>query len=385
MAGRIYKYLEQKHSYELQVIGLTVSGKVLDEMEIPYRRISDYLDLFEDKETIKELGEELCEKSYDPKSKVPYHDMAVYLGMSFLDLIRQCGSKEKAKEIFESEGRSVFNPVFCMKRILEHIKPDLLVITCVVRMERAAAIAANQLCIPVVRIADLPIVEPMDFDCDLCVMNEYAKRYTLENHLLAEKKIHVTGQPVFADTGYLEPSVNQDFEETFKSWEYKHIITYLDAPLDLDSELIKSELERISHQNPDNLYIIKLHPNQFEDERWIGNNLCIIKECNTRVLLNRSDVVITRHSTAGIEAALFGKPLIVVFISGSETFDYSKFDIAVKIKKITELEEMITRCLDSHSVVNRTLQRGRTLFHHDGNALENIELVIRGAVKNSPG
>ncbi len=365
--------------YEVQILALTVAFKVFDSENIPYKKLNDYMYLFSDvKEEVLAYGDELAKETFNPKSGMSYEESQIYLGLSFWNLVKTSDSKAEAKRVFRENGRKVFNPVYVMKRILKEEKPDLLVVTCDVRMERAAGIAANELGIPVLRIHDLIEIYTMSYKACVCVMNEYVKNYLIRNRLCESKDVKVTGQPVFEKNIEINEKYVKEMNKEFGFDGYQKIFLYLEAPQDPDSDIIENEFKRMSENHLENLYIIKLHPNQdFVKEEQKSENYKKIRDIELKYLIHAADVVITRDSTGGIEAALMGKPLVIISLSRPFVLDYSKYGVAVKAGNVEEMERLMAECCDKESEIYKEIQKGQKLFQNKPHAVENILNKIR--------
>ena len=192
----IVKYLAPvlAEEFEIEILALTMAPQVFDRMGVKYKRTLDYLSLFtEEKEKICEYGKRLAEKEYNPESGIQYEECVSYLGFGFWDLVHTLDSEKEAYARFEEKGRKAFCPINVMKRILEFERPNMVIVTCDVRMEKAAGIAANIMEIPVLNVHYLPELAPLPYEADVCVMNEYARKYISDHNIVPEKRVHVTG------------------------------------------------------------------------------------------------------------------------------------------------------------------------------------------------
>ena len=263
-----------------------------------------------------------------------------------------------------------------MEAILQEEKPDIVILTSNVRYERATGLAANNLGIPVLHIHDLPEMSALAYKADICVMNEYAREYVLSNNLFSLEQVHVTGQPVFEDNITVDMEMVEKVRSELRVKDYKSIVTYLEQPLNEDTEAIEAFLQKQAKEHPENLYIAKLHPNQDFEEMDVGiSNYLKTKNIDLKSILFLSTVAITKDSNSGLEAALMGRNLIVVGIKEVLRLDFSKFGIAIKVSSIDNLEcalqDLVTKKDD-----NKLLE-ARKKFRNKENATANILSVIR--------
>ncbi len=374
----IYRQLEQADGLMPTILALTASVKIYDREQIPYKTYCDYLPVLKAGKEIAKLGEYLAATGYDEKSGIPKEQIAAYLGVGYYDGLVDCGmDEEKMKQRYLEEGRKVFCPVHAMKEILEYERPSVVVLTSGVRSEKAAGIAANKLGIPVVRIVDHLTLAPLPYKAVLCVMNETVKEALEKQEWAGDTKIFVTGQPVFEDDLRLDPGKLRETEKKFRRDQYKNVIIYLEQPDYEDQQLLEPEFMNLAKKNKDNLYIIKLHPNQsWPNMEARPENVIVEREYELKYLLAMSDAAITGFSTSGMEAAFLGKPLIVTELFHTLVLDYSDYGIAVKITRAEELEKTLSECLDGDSEASKRLAEGRRKFQNRKNAAENVVRVI---------
>lgn len=382
IASLVYKKLEKNFNYKLQVLALTVAGAVFKRNGIPYINLSEYLTLFHDKDLIIKYGEKLAEKHFNPNSGCSYEDTVAYFGFGYRELVEQYGAEE-AEYIFADNGRTAFCPVSVMKTIIEYEKPDALVITCGVRSEKAAGLAANSLGIPVIRIADLPTFEENGCECVTCVMNEYAKKYAINNLNLNPKSVIITGQPVFENNLKVDSESIDKVYHQIKGNKFHKFILYLSQPGLVESDQIEKKILEISDRHQDWIFVIKLHPNQDLDENiYVTENVYKTKDIDLKALLYLCDVAITKDSTTGLEAVLIGKPLINILLSETR-LDYSEYGISVKITDLEDLDKIICECVGSDSMTLKRLKNGQKNMRNHKNAAANIADVIRNEmIKN---
>lgn len=375
----LYKKMNIQHKFDIQILALTIAAKTLQQEQIPCKQISDYMFLFEkEKSEIKNFGELLAKEEFNPESGIEYEDNKAYLGLNFWDLINEYGGFIEAMSVYKKKGRQFFNPIKTVERILQYELPDIVVVTCGVRMEKAAAISAKKLNIPVLRICDLP--EGDGFFCDsyVAVMNQYGKEYIKNHTKIKEENIYVTGQPIFEANQILDLVKKKDLEEYLKRKNYDHIILLLlQSGMEMDELILK--YKNIAEKHQQDLFLIKLHPGQSESTLPIktNKNIQIIGDIEVKYPICISDVVITYNSTAGLEAALMDKELIVVNTTKIPYItDFSEYGIAVKVNDLDKLEDMIYKiCLKDNPVIGKIRQTRRT-YDMPKNATENIVDLI---------
>ena len=378
-------YPELKNRFDVEILALTLADDVYTKANIPHKTIKDYLSTFteEDQENILDHGQELAKTEYNPQSSMQYEDCVVYLGMGMVDLIRQLQSFEKAEAEFKEKGRKAFCPFNVAKHILQHVQPNIVVVSVNVRFEAAVGIAANELNIPVLFIQDIPDVYMLPFRADVCVMNDYTKQiYTKANQKNVEN-IFVTGQPVFDQIFNIKDSDIAAVQQYFKLDSTTKLIVYLEQPGLNYTKDVENFLKQEAKLRPNNVYVIKLHPNMLLDDEVLSTtgNCIKIRDINLLALLANTDIVITQDSTAGLEAALLGIDMIVTdFDSEFASLDFASLGLALRAKSLTELADCLKNLL-SNSDENHQLNESRQSFKSYPNAAVNISNVIKRIVE----
>lgn len=374
-----------KKSFDVEILALTLADDIYNNAAIPHNTIKDYLHIFSEveQEKITEYGKKLAEVEYNPNSSMHYEDCVSYLGMGMIDLVHKLASIEKAETEFKLYGRKAFCPVNIAKKILQHVRPDIVILSVNVRFEAAVGIAANELNIPVLFIQDLPGFYTLPFRADVCVMNDYTKQiYTKANQKNVEN-IFVTGQPVFDQIFNIKDSDIAAVQQYFKLDSTTKLIVYLEqAGLNYTKD-VENFLKQEAKLHPNNMYVIKLHPNMLLDDEVLSTtgNCIKIRDINLLALLANTDIVITRDSTAGLEAALLGIDMIVTdFDSEFASLDFASLGLALRAKSLTELADCLKNLL-SNSDEKHQLNESRQSFKSYPNAAVNISNVIKRIVE----
>lgn len=376
----LYPVLHKK--YDIIIIALTVAGSIFDKYCVPYKKIKDYLSLFEYRDEVIGYGKRLAEKSFDPMANVEYEDLVVYLGLSFFDLCVDCGNKEIAEDLYEKSGRHVFSPTHTMRKIVRFESPDAIILTSSTRMEKATGIVANEMGIPVLRILDLMECNSIPYKCNLCVMNEMSKEIMMSKCPTSIERIFVTGQPVFDENKIIDEVEVELFREKYFTREFGDVIIFFAQTYQYEMQLsICDKLGEIAANNPKDLFIVKLHPN---DNRGIlmggenRENFHIIKnEITTRTLLHVCTLAMTMDSTVGLEAVLLDRPLLLINTQDvALDIDFSKYDIAEKCTDIDELESMIYKNLYNGETIAK-MRAKRRKFNTESDAASKIVAVVK--------
>lgn len=380
--ANIVKYIvpSLKEKYDIKILALTLAPTIFNSAKIKYAKLKDYDILFEQKDIdkIKKEGIQLAKTEFNPNSGIEYAECIRYLGIGFLDLIEQLNNRQEAYSLFKKLGRKAFCPIRTMSKILDYEKPDLVILTADVRYEKATGLASNSLNIPVLHIHDLPEMQKLSYKADICVMNKYAYKFAIENKIGSPERIHITGQPVLEDNLHIDFEQVNTIKDKLKTYNFKKMIVYLEQVLNKDVSIIEEFLLNQAKKNPQYLYVAKLHPNQnvSSDGTYLASNFLKIRDIPLKSLLYLSDLAITKESNSGLEAALMGKPLIVVEIKDKIIMDFSKYGIAKKATSLIELERLMQDILTGNKKIAIELEKARIEFHNEENAIQNINRVI---------
>ena len=272
-----------------------------------------------------------------------------YLGINFEDLHRQLGA-DAAAQAYASKGRWAFMPLNFMRRLLRHLKPDIVVTTNSPRSEQAVIEVATELGIPSVCMVDLfsPVGDPF-FDralyaTALTTISDFGKRNLVAGGV-PEDRIHITGSPAF--DSLVDPLRVREAadDRTALGWQNLKVILWagnLEEPppgLGAESEptFLALRVERILRDyvrmHPDTALVIRYHPNQIHNfdpgspqERVLWS---IPQARHPHRDIHLADLVIVNGSTIGLEAAMVGKSVLAMDNShGRHIFPLSDFGVA---------------------------------------------------------
>ncbi len=181
---------------QVQVLGLTTAARVVRAAGLPLLQFKDFL--LPGDEAALALGQELLA---DMGAVQDPAESAAYLGLCFAELQAEVGPQE-ARARYARLGRQAFLPVNTLRRILQVVQPDLLVVTNSPRAERAAVLAAASIGLPSVCIVDLFAIDEVrwigapDYAQRVCVLNEEVKQFLISAGRKPEQVV-VTGNPAF--------------------------------------------------------------------------------------------------------------------------------------------------------------------------------------------
>lgn len=343
------------------VLALTVGHAVARRQGLSPVGYRDFLYLVDAKKAL-ELGSSLLEANQHPD--VDEAESRAYLGINYLDWIEQHGELE-ARRLYNAGGRRTFFPLNFMGRLLEALRPSVVVSTSSPRSEQAAIEAAVIRGIPTLTIMDLFALpydiylrQPVHAD-RITVLSDVVRK-NLVAAGISESRIRVTGCPAY---DALQEEQFRDRGEEFRKslgWEgftvvmwagYMEEARHTPAPyygtgLGL---LVEKRLRDWVSSTQKTALIVRYHPNQFHYFPSLGEQDRVylaqpaLEPVQTQ--LYASDTVVVQTSTVGLEAALIGKRVLNLRFAQSVIdlgFDYSELGIAEGVNDLDELSAALS-------------------------------------------
>ena len=381
----VYEAMDNAQKSETQILALTTADSVLAKAKIPHKTVNDYMELFPYRKEATEIGKVFLKNGSSPEIKE--EDTIAYYGLSYYELLKECGECE-ARRLFKEKGRAAFLPVNTLKKILKYENPEVVVVNNTPRMEKAAAMAANKLNIPVVRINDMPkMTEAIQYKATVCVMNDWAREDIKDNKLADSDQVKVTGQPVFEKNLIFDEEKKKRYFNSIHS-KFEKCIIYLGQaePYCINAAVpTVKQLRELADKYSSYCFIVRPHPNSNGSYGCENTeNFFITKDGELKYLLSECDLAITHYSTSGMEAALLDKPVITVFSDDytKETSLFENWGIAVSVKNISDIEKTMLLLLDKKSKMYTELNGKRALFKNKENAAQNIIKTIFETMNN---
>ncbi len=355
---------------EHQILALTIASKKLNSLKINFKQCKDFLPLDGYEEALK-IGRSLSKPLWDKSTGIPFEESAAYLGVSMVDLIKDLGEK-KAWEEYEGKGRKAFLPCNFLQQILSIEKPDIVVTTCDVRMERAAHLSALKMRMLSIRIEDLLgfsvlgehpvnnvdyVIPREEWPDRVIVPNDFTRNRMLKAGM--EKwRVVALGQPFLSQ--WLEESHSSENISNRKNFinENKLRITYImpgRKDVLIDQGKAVTELAR---KRKDWKFLFKLHPGVPKKEFLtyvpsLPDNILLVYEGDLRDIINQSSILITFKSTVGFLGYLSGVPLIILNCTGeSNILPYVSEGIATPVYSYGNLESEIEKNLKIKETVS---------------------------------
>lgn len=377
----LYKRLAKSGNYEQQIMALTTAQAKLKNENIPF---ISYRDFIEEYPLAQQYGEKLSASQPNHPS-IDQNETIAYLGLNFSDLVEKNG-EATAFQMYQKEGRFSFFPTEFMKKVLMKVKPDIVVATNSPRSERASLVAAKQLGIASLCMADLfdrkdmlPLAE-YDLGTKVSVLNNYAKSMLVEMGRKPEEII-VTGNPAFDRIN------DESYKEKSQTYRQKHsldnqtTILWARSALAEDlalSEKIEQKLINLALSHPQYTVIIRPHPNDPDTvlEKTAPNLILSEKTDDIYTLVHASDIVYTLYSSVGLEAALIGKRVLQqtntrVF----NTFNLVDLDYAYGIDNVEQLNQVFAHIMSNP--LPKSINTNRQLVNATDNIVDLIESLVR--------
>lgn len=294
------------------------------------KKISDYVDLFDNEiDEIIQYGLDLIEANYNQNIGLSRWDTIMYMGLSYFSLVKEVGVK-KAEEAYKLKGRQAFGAKLVAKTILEHERPDLVVVTTSPRFEYAFVEAALELGIETMQISDLfgdnktlPLARHI-----VTMNNAVSEKIKLKDDQRIEREYHAIGQPVFDQTKNAISNIDgEKVKERVQLQAYDHILLFSPVknikydrnlaitgygPLEEICEPIFEVLDEVINAMKVAV-IVRPHPNDPVTlyEKYFKNKKGYYYFPNDSLNLfesiSISDAVLSYHSTIVLQAVISGK------------------------------------------------------------------------------
>lgn len=331
-------------SADVRILALTTAAPLLESRGIPHQTLSDLLPL-PGYESASERGSPLSEPLWNPDSGIRRRDSDAYLGVSMIDLASRVG-EERAFSLYREKGRKAFLPVPFMRTLIGRVRPDIVVVTCLVRMERACTLAARECGVPSVLIDDLFGFSFMDGGLDdapvlrvpgeelpdhLVVMNDFLRRRALDADLPGDR-VHALGQPVFSEWVGRMNRESAAAQHRGARASVLYIAPAREGALYQQAEMVA----RAASRDPGLKWRFKLHPSTSAGAfaaraPALPDNVEVIADGRAEDLILEADLVVLFRSTVGAMVLMANKPMVVLDAGGeSELLPYVSSGAAVR-------------------------------------------------------
>ena len=337
--------------YDPTVVGLTTGLRPIRRSGISALSISDVIDCQRASyERARELIQPFVQDMSHPD--IEKRETEDYFAIGLHDLIDAYGEHTALARLTE-EGRTAFLPVATMRRFIEALRPSCVVATTGPRFERALLMAARELDVPSIAVADLflkrerPYVLADDYAEHLCVMNHQLKA-ELDLEATSKIRIHATGNPAFDALKVARHDTDQRIrlrqelgvnEAKVVLWPSAPVqyAEFTDRPFALPEEVAHA-MEAICLAQPDYRYIMRPHPNGLYDLPNHAVHGLLDPGLSPEQALMVADIVCFEITTVGLQASLMGKPTICVGFADLAVFPEYGYGLTVdSLEEMTEL------------------------------------------------
>lgn len=342
---------------EVQVLGLTTAAAAVRAAGLPLLQFKDFVRP-EDAPAL-ERGRALAAAMQDV---VDAEETAAYLGLSFADLQAEVGPGE-AEGRYARDGRQAFLPRRTLGRILQAVRPDLVVATNSPRAERAAIEAAGALGIPALCVVDLFAIDEVrwigqpGYANRVCVLNEAVREFLLAAGRKPQEVV-VTGNPAF--DVLQAPAVREEGARlrARQGWDGRRVLLwpaqveparhpFSGAPGDpsLPGRVLQALVEW-TLARPDVVLCVRERAGQTAPALPTHKRILRTgQDWPLAPLLHAADVVVTLTSTVGLEGHLAGARLVQVLGSVfDEAMPLARFGIADAAVPLAGLPAALERC-----------------------------------------
>lgn len=384
---------EQRPGLHIDLLALTTAAKVAraaGESPLGYRELLPLFSAAEQQRAL-EMGQTLLAGNTHPD--VAPDESLAYLGLNAWALEQQLGV-DAAQAALQQSGRQAFYPLAVMRRLIDHLRPDLVLATNSPRSEQAALDAASDAGLPTVALLDLFALPGDAFAARkwrptlTCVLSP-AVRDNLVAAGWDARAIAVTGNPAFDDL--LAPAARAAGARLRARWGRDAVRAVLLAlqpePIEhpsapgargdpaLPQRIVKAALAAVA-PHADWRLIVRPHPSQPAPELpadargWISLPSELLPP-----LLHAVDAVVTGTSTVALQAHLTGAPVLQLLDSiSAAAMPYRALGVADLDGYAADLPALLPRLLE--------LPR-RTVAEAAGAAADRVATAVLGLLPHS--
>lgn len=349
----------------------------------------DFLSLAADQASALAHGCRLLSDNLHPD--VAEFESTCYLGINYAEWV-ECYGERGAADRYAARGRRGFLPVQFMGRVIDSLKPSLVVSTSSPRSEQAAIEAAVKRGIPSMTMMDL-FALPHDIflrqavHADvITVLSGFAKD-NLTAAGIDPARIVVTGCPAYdAMFDSANEAAGNELRHTF-GWQDKKIVMWAG---NLEEEgpgvtgetrgtalglRVEERLRRWVEENLDAALIVRYHPAQYHlfPNLGVHPRVYLSDPVADRLQpqLHAADIIVVQTSTVGFEAALVGKRVLALSYSPmviNFDFDYGRLGLGESVSTL----QALVPAIEGKDIA----QRDRRAFPPDGPATPRVVEAI---------
>ncbi|WP_449370436.1 UDP-glycosyltransferase [Thiomonas sp.] len=349
---------------DITLLALTTAARVARQAGETPLGYADLLHLLSPEEQAEALALGRALRPGNTHPDIPEAETAAYLGINAWDLQQQIGP-EAAQALLDALGRQGFHPLHFFRRIVAHLRPDLVLATNSPRSEYAAVDAASEAGIPSLALLDL-FALPGDafatrtrYPSRVCVLSE-AVRDNLIRAGWPPERIAITGNPAF-DALNAQPTraAGRSLRATLGAPQRRLILLALQpepathpaspgchGDPHLPERILQSCIGAV-RRYPDWTLIVRPHPSQ-SLPALPDDPQCRVSAATEPLhpLLHAVDAVITGTSTVALEAHLAGRRVLQLLDSiAAPAMPYAALGVADAACHLTDLPQTLATLL----------------------------------------
>lgn len=251
-----------------------------------------------------------------------------------------------------------------MRRICAESRPSA-VLACPGRIwqARIAVAEARRAGVPTMDVQALMISRSPRYKAPLAelvtVLDSYQKKIYEDYFGVDPSCIHAVGYPGMDGTDLCNRTVSRAAVLVSLGLppDIRHVVLYAAQPENMEQgEATLAAIVRTCERIRQCVLIVKLHPRERKSslERYrilvqktgLGSRTAVIKEFNIYDLIACADLVLTKFSNAGMEAAIMGKPVVAVnLFREPRVIDLQEIGVAVAAENPQDLEFHVSALL----------------------------------------
>jgi len=215
------------------------------------------------------------------------------------------------------------------------------------------------------------------------------KKQLLESGQYSQSNVIVTGNPTYdylakADEIYNKEKIYQHFKIGNRK-----LVTVTTQPVHIISEREQwlKAVATASKQLDSAFFVVKPHPAENSSmhegicKQYGGTNIVVCTNQSTNELIYASDLMITSHSTTGLESMILGTPLMTLNLTGMpDLMPYASSGAAVGVYKEEDIAPGIKNMLDGKTPPNMEENVKKYIYEYayqiDGKASERVVSII---------
>ncbi|NBO18164.1 MAG: hypothetical protein EBV03_02870 [Proteobacteria bacterium] len=387
-------------------LALTMAGPIFTHEKLPYLGYKDFVRPGD--EQALAWGKELAQQFHAEASGIELAESEAYLGLCYADLVARHGEAEAARMLKE-QGRHAFLPLTVLERVLDTVKPDMVVTTNSPRSERAAVAVAKARGITTLSMVDLFGImhfHPLESDYITVLTEQVMDNLALEGVHKPRSAYLVTGNPAF--------DVAFDYRGPVDyAWRKEHFPAIPDAAKTLlwidmpaywelepqhfhvrnDEEILR-DLEDMAEacRANDACLLVRPHPSQPREiyHEWMQRtnypHVFFAASVPLYPLLRATHAVATYTSTVSVEALLMQRPVIQLrYHPGRSDMPLGEWGLALTARSRAELPARLREALTEDEAAKGRMTRVAQLLPQEKagpKVARCIEAILAGRVPN---